>query len=89
MGGSGSGSGLGCVGLHGLLPGSQLQTDGAVPRSALLLLPAGKVCQTGSDGERVSLFIVIHFFCLYFLSFSIFNLSGKYFWQTLSLQVVI
>lgn len=56
MGGSGSRSGLGCVGLHGLLPGSQLQTDGAVPRAAFLLLPAGEVCQTGPDGARVSLF---------------------------------
>ena len=57
MGGSGSGSGLGCDGLHGLLPGSQLQTDGAVPCSSLLLLPVGEVYQIGPDGERVSVFI--------------------------------
>lgn len=58
MGGSGSRSGLGCVWLHGLLPGSQLQTDGTVPRSTLFLLPAGEVYQTGPDGARVSLFVV-------------------------------
>ena len=57
MGGSGSRAGLGCVRLHGLLPGSQLQTDGAIPRSAFLLLPAGEVCQTGPDGPRVSLLV--------------------------------
>lgn len=49
MGDRGSGSGLGCAGLCGLFSGSQLQTDGAVPRSAVLLLPAGEVCQKRSD----------------------------------------
>ena len=59
MGGSGSGTGLGCVGLTGLLPGSQLQTDGAVPCSALLLLLAGEEFQTGPDGARVSLIVCV------------------------------
>ena len=62
MGGSGSGSGLGRVGLRGFLPGSQLQTDGAVPRSALLLLPAGEERQTGPDGPRVSLIVCVSCF---------------------------
>lgn len=62
MGGSGSGSGLGCIGLLGLLSGSQLQTDGAVPRAALLLLPAGEECPTGPDGARVSRFVCVFFF---------------------------
>lgn len=65
MGSSGSRAGLGFVGLHGLLPGSQLQTDGAVPCSAILLLPAGEMCQTGTDGARVSLFVFVSsFLCL-------------------------
>lgn len=69
MGSSGSRSGLGFVGLHGLLPGSQLQTDGAVPCAAILLLPAGEMCQTGTDGARVSLFL----FVLCFLCFPYFK----------------
>lgn len=60
MGDSGFGSGLGCVGLHGFLSGSQLQTDGAVPCFAFLLLPSGKVHQNGPDGPRVSLIISFH-----------------------------
>ena len=53
MGGGGPGPGLGCSGCAGLLPGSQLQADGAVPRAALLLLPAGEVYQTGSKRKGV------------------------------------
>ena len=53
MGGGGSGPGLGCVGSTGLLPGSQLQADGALPLPALLLLPAGEVCQTGPNRTGV------------------------------------
>lgn len=72
MGSSGSRSGLGFIGLRGLLPGSQLQTDGAVPCSAILLLPAGEMCQTGTDGARVSLFIFVSCF-----------LCFPYFWGNL------
>lgn len=66
MGGSGSGVGLELVGLPGLLSGSQLQTDGAVPCTALLLLPSWKVHQSWANWAWVSIIALhVHFFTFY------------------------